>query len=757
LAHRLQMKLGVVPEADRLADSPDTVLHVEPRVGAQTRTKGHLYLLVTSRVAGHKAREATRLVADSIRAEYYYDESAGIRVCLAKAIVAANRRLGHARERSALGPAAASDGGGPIGVAVAVVRDNELYVCTVGPAEAYLSRGARLSTLPDPHRDRGLPAVDLEPDVWRGEVNVGDQLLLVSPLVSDRLGAEELKNALVTLHPQTAVEHLHARYVAAGGAGSDGAITLEVGEVATARSGRAPIAVHAPEPLAGVPDRSPIPLADSVAGGVAVAQTVATSARVAAGGLLGRLLLRLQDALPARTPGQRRVTPMTARREMQQRGAIAILSIVVVVGVLGAGIYVLGGHQFPGQVVASLEVGQQALLTAQQDIDRVTGPGIDLVANDPRRAATLLNDAIVNLNAAAGSGIPAATIGPWRAKAVAAIDRLYHMLDVGDSVMFAFPASQKVDLRSMVVGPDGAPYVLDATTKAVYRIDVHGGKATAVFRAGSKVTGGTEGEPRMLAVGGRDLLVLDSKSVVWRWRAADSQGHGTTAKVRVSGSSEWGSDVKAIGTFVRNADLGLYNLYVVDPSQQQVLAYTPALDGGGFPSAPTGRLAAPRDVSGITSMYIDGDIWLADTGKLQRIVNGGSEGWTAEDPGDSVIRKAPSFTLITSGAARREGRIYGYDPANQRVIAYLKSDGSFVEQYRLTSAATAPGWADLRAWYVDPGVGDQPDTLVWLSSNAIHETILEALTTGPQASPGESAGASVAPSPRPTPRPSTAK
>src|SRR3954468_22146153 len=183
------MKLGVVPEAEHMPDSPDTAIHVEPRVGSQTRTKGHLYLLVTSRVPGAKAREATRLVADSIRSEYYYDESAGIRVCLVKAIQAANKRLAHARERSALG---ASDGSGPIGIAVAVVRDNELYVATVGPAEAYLSRGARLSTLPDPHRDRGLPAADLEPDVWRGEINVGDQLILVSPAVVELLGADEL-------------------------------------------------------------------------------------------------------------------------------------------------------------------------------------------------------------------------------------------------------------------------------------------------------------------------------------------------------------------------------------------------------------------------------------------------------------------------------------------------------------------------------------------------------------------------------------
>src|SRR5665811_1243711 len=111
MAHRLQMKLGVVPEADRLPDSPDTVLHHEPTVGSQARSKGHLYLLVTSRVPGAKAREATRLVADAIRTEYYYDESAGIRVCLIKAIQAANKRLSHARDRGAL----AGDPG-PIGV-----------------------------------------------------------------------------------------------------------------------------------------------------------------------------------------------------------------------------------------------------------------------------------------------------------------------------------------------------------------------------------------------------------------------------------------------------------------------------------------------------------------------------------------------------------------------------------------------------------------------------------------------------------------
>ena len=176
MAVRLQMKLGLVPEADRLPDSPDQMVVVEPSVGSVARSKGALYLLVTARAAGNRIEEAARTVADTIRTEYYYDESAGIRVCIRKAIQLANKKLVHQRERLGM---AGSDGDGPIGIGVAVVRGNELYVATVGPAEAYLIRQARLSTLPDPHRERGLPTAELEPEIWRGEISVGDSLVLV--------------------------------------------------------------------------------------------------------------------------------------------------------------------------------------------------------------------------------------------------------------------------------------------------------------------------------------------------------------------------------------------------------------------------------------------------------------------------------------------------------------------------------------------------------------------------------------------------
>ena len=96
------MKLGVIAEPDRASDSPDTVVVVEPSVGSVARSKGHLYLIVTSTIASARAQEATQLAAETIRGEYYYDESAGIRVCIEKAIGSANKRLNHQRERLGL-------------------------------------------------------------------------------------------------------------------------------------------------------------------------------------------------------------------------------------------------------------------------------------------------------------------------------------------------------------------------------------------------------------------------------------------------------------------------------------------------------------------------------------------------------------------------------------------------------------------------------------------------------------------------------
>jgi len=751
------MKLGVIAEPDRVTDSPDTVVVVEPSVGSVARSKGNLYLLVTSTVASQRAQEATQLAAETIRSEYYYDESAGIRVCLEKAIASANKRLAHQRDRLSLH----GDGvNGPIGIGVAVVRGNELYVATIGPAEAYLIRQARLSTLPDPHRERGLPTKDLEPDVWRGEISVGDSLVLISPNVMSRLGPDELKDAMVTLHPQPAMEHLHHRFVAADGAASDAMIAIEATEVASTHKSRALVPVRPAEPLAGAPDRSPIPLADNVTDGVAAVQASAFRARAAAGGALERLVVRLQELLPRRRTAYRRVTPAAAKREMQRRAAVAILALVVVSGGLFTVVWAVGG-QNPGQELASLTVGEAALRTARDNLGTVFGPGVDLVDGDPSKALDLLTAAYAALDTAAKNEVPASTIGPLRKQAQDGLDRLYGVKPVAPATIISFADSEvPFDIGDMILGPGNVPYVLDRATKSIYRVDLGTRKAQLIYREGTKASGILEGTPKLMALGAaRDLLVVDSANIMWRWRPADEAGNGTIIKVTVSNGASWGDDIRAIGTFLRVASTGLYNLYVVDPSEEQLVYYFPASDGSGFPAAPVDRLAVARKMDKVDDLYIDGDIFITDDGEIVRFVDGRAEGWAADPPPDTLLRKAPKYRLITSATEKRKGVLYAYDPTSARVIAIDKAKGTYLEQFRL--AGGARGWEDIRGMYVVLAGEEAPPTLIWATKDGVYSSILDAVpdvaapspagsgspspSGGASGSPGGSAPASAAP------------
>jgi hypothetical protein len=637
---------------------------------------------------------------------------------------------------------------------VAVVRGNELYVGTIGPAEAYLIRQARLSTLPDPHRERGLPTNDLEPDVWRGEISVGDSLVLVSPNVMAKLGPDELKDAMVTLHPQPAMEHLHHRFVAADGSASDAMIALEATEVASTHKNRTLVPVRPPEPLAGAPDRSPIPLADNVTDGVATVQASAVRARAAAGGVVERLVLRLQDFLPRRRTAYRRVTPAAAKRETQRRAAVAILAFVMVGVGLGTAIWALGS-QTGAANLASLNAGQSALKTAQDNLRQVFGPGVDLVVGEPSKAMELLTGSYTSLKTAATNGISASAIAPYMKQTVDGLDRLYKVVPVAAAKTAAIGSGDvKADLGRLIIGPGSAPFVIDRATKSVYRVDPGTHKVNAVFKAGVKADGSTEGTPKFITLGAtRDLIIVDDKNVLWRWRPADTAGKGTIKRVKVSTSASWGDDILAIGTFLKSKPNGLYNFYVVDPSQQQILAYAPAADGANFPAKDQKWLTVARDVSKVGDMYIDGDIFITDNGAITRFVAGRAEGWTAAPLSDGLLRSAPAYTLLSSPSDKRLGVLYAYDPANARIVALDKAKGTYIEQYRL--AGDAPGWEDLRGMVVLAGVDTGPATLIWASKDTVYTTILENVPdTGPAASGSPSPSGSAAPSRKPaSPKP----
>jgi hypothetical protein len=307
------------------------------------------------------------------------------------------------------------------------------------------------------------------------------------------------------------------------------------------------------------------------------------------------------------------------------------------------------------------------------------------------------------------------------------------------------------------MGPDNVPYVIDQSTKAVYRVDPKAKKATTVLRSGQKAGGATIATPRFLAVGGLDLLILDAKNQLWRWRPADADGAGTLVRVPVEGAASWGDDVTGINSFLRDRSRNLYNLYVIDPSEQQIRSYSASADGGGFPLKSSNWLATERDVSGITSTYVDGDMFAVDGGGLERFVSGKTEGWEPSAPKDTLLRPEPTYTLVTSAGDRRTGQIYAFDTNSDRVIAFDKLNGTYRSQYRL--AGGVKDWSDLQAMAIFPGAEDEPPALIWMSHDAIHRSVLTEVpdvppvaTPTPSASPSASAAPAKA-TPKPTKKP----
>ena len=195
------------------------------------------------------------------------------------------------------------------------------------------------------------------------------------------------------------------------------------------------------------------------------------------------------------------------------------------------------------------------------------------------------------------------------------LDRLYGMAAVSGSTLFQFPDKPAVDLRAVVLGPDDAPFVLDAETETVYRIDLKDEKASAIFRKGNKAAGATQAF-KLLAVGGRDLLMVDAKNVVWRWQPANSSNEarspGFVSAGRRSGARTSSPSARSSGT--------------AEPLQllrrRPVRGADPPLHAGirrrWLRRRPASGCRRP-DVSTISSVYIDGDIWLADGGQLLRV------------------------------------------------------------------------------------------------------------------------------------------
>ncbi|MBW3613001.1 MAG: hypothetical protein KY392_03970 [Chloroflexi bacterium] len=452
MSNRLATRIGLPSVDDRRPGALDVVDFHEPTTGSQARTKGSLFLLAQVTGSGPHLSRAVRETLDQIERDYYYDLSAGVVVALAKALKNANRRLYHGRRRLAI---PRRNG---VSIVALVVRGREAHVAKLGPASAVVVRDGRMYEVPPPPpvtdqdprvRQRRVAgslgeALEVEPFTWQGGLAAGDRLALASRHLAHAVGVEELKRALATMRPSQAVEHLQQVFAIRGGTGSDGLLAIEIAELSATVATRQLEPVRAAEPYAGLPDQSPVPMADAIGRGLHRAGDAAEGLKAAIGRGMVTVLSWTLAFIPRRRPAYPRTIPRTAEVEGRRRRRVGLAAMVGLAAIMAAGVTVGSlPSARPTEAIPRAAVARSAIAEAVELLgvveDRVDGA--DLVDRDPERADTLLADARGAIDRAVGAGVSATQLDPLRARIDERLDALHRVTRVAGST--SWPISHR--------------------------------------------------------------------------------------------------------------------------------------------------------------------------------------------------------------------------------------------------------------------------------------------------------------------------
>jgi hypothetical protein len=234
----------------------DMVLAVEPGgLFAPEARKGRLYIVAETDQDVARGRDACQLVMRAIRKHFYGDTSFSVTASLRKAIIAANRALyqqnfGTPTQKRA-----------HIGVTCVVVKDGDLYVAQVTPAQLYLRTEGRVRALPalptGERQDRPAfvrpnalgNSLTCEPDFYRAVLRPGDSLVAGTSNMARIVSPEALTSLLRASEPAAAAVQLAERL-------RGGGLAEAHGVVVGAFAGLSKAAQTAPLSPAGVSERA---------------------------------------------------------------------------------------------------------------------------------------------------------------------------------------------------------------------------------------------------------------------------------------------------------------------------------------------------------------------------------------------------------------------------------------------------------------------------------------------------------------------
>jgi hypothetical protein len=737
MSQRLATKIGLVPEDARTADARDLVRVNEPTVGAPVRTKGSLYLLAQLTNPSSGTIRAADQVLDAIQHDYYYDLSAGPLDTLARALAQANRRLYHSRGRAGL------TRGAQISVVAAAIRAADLHVAKIGPAGAIIVRGERIYELPPPHaaeedgdgRRRIAESLgevlEIEPVTWTGELAHGDRLALVSRNLAEIIGAEDMRSSLLRLRPGPAARDLHQTFLDRGGSGSDGLITFELNAISLTATTHRLEPVRPADPLAGLPDHSPVPGADAVGGALRRADRAVDHAQARVGSSLDLWTGRLMALMPRRRVDYPARVVRTESVDARRRRRLGALGMLAVAALLAAGVTVASYPSVdPTQAIPRLAVAREAIAEGQDLISsvEVRVDGLDLVERDPERAKELLADAGRALDRAEGAGVPTTALEPLRIRLDARVDALYAVARIRElSTVSDLTAFTSVDPQRMVAASDGSLWVLETGRGRVIRVDPAAGTAEAVYRAGQQLEGGVAGDPWLIATAATDVVVVDHDRQAWRADLVEQ----VMRRMPLAGIDALDPGSQLLTALQHRPPLEIFNLYAVDAAEGTVWKWTPPpVIPVTFPSPPESFLTSEPDLdpADARDLRADANLWFLHRATVTR-VNFGTpvpqEDFSLDPPPDAAVRAALDYTLFDAATIGDRDQFFVYDAGNARIVAFQRADGAFVRQWMAPRRGDAAGLLDEVVGLDVVSVADGPPVAYLLLPDRVVRVVLE--------------------------------
>jgi hypothetical protein len=740
MSSRLATRIGLMAAVERAPGALDLVRIRQPTMGAEVRTKGSLFLLaqVTGGDAGLGRAAAEAL--ESIERDYYYDLSAGATGAIAKALSAANRLLFHQRQRLGL----VRRGG--VSVVALVVRGREGHIAKLGPAAAVIVREGRMFELPPPppveeeeplQRERRVAetlgeALEIQPYTWEGELAAGDRLALLSRNVAQVVGVDEVQAALVSLRPAAAVEHLHQLFAIRGGSGSDGLLAIELVELSATATTHHLEPVRPHEELAGLPDRSPVPLADSIGHLLHRAGDAIDAAQAA----LGRGLLVGVNVLLAFVPRRRArypsSIPRTAVREEARRRRRGLIGVAAVAILLAAGVTVAGlPNPHPTDAILRASIARSAVTEALGLLAKVEAlvGGRGLVDRDPARAETMLEGSLAAVVRAADAGVPAAALDPLRGRIDRGLDAIFSVAGIREaaSVIDLGSAFTGFDATGMVLASDGSLWVTETGRGRVVRVDPASGEATVVLRSGQTVEGAVAGAPWMIATAATDVVVVDRARQAWRFDLGEQLPH----RLALQGLASIAPASRLLAALQHRPPLEIFNLYAVDAGSAQVLKWSPGdVIPVRYPDPPEPFLTQPPDLSPAEArdLLVDANLWLLQARTVTRVNFGtplGQDEYSLDPPPDAAVRPELDYRLLDGATIGDRELFYVYDAANARILSFQRADGAFVRQWLAPTSGATTGVLDGVLGLEVASAADGPPVAYLLTSTRILRVVLE--------------------------------